>query len=85
MMYRYVCLCTHLQKCTAAGRDADVKGIKNRQIPSNLCTYGTHLAGFFKDEVSPWVLYSIHIQRGNSISENPRLWKTGENAGKSFD
>jgi hypothetical protein len=28
-----------------------------------VCTYCTHLAGFFKDDTSPWVLYSIHIQR----------------------
>ncbi len=33
------------------------------QISSNLCTYCTHLAGFFKDDMSPWVLPSIHIQR----------------------
>jgi hypothetical protein len=26
-------------------------------------TYCTHLAGFFKDDTLPWVLYSIHIQR----------------------
>ncbi len=29
----------------------------------NLCTNCTHLAGLFKDDMSPWVLSSIHIQR----------------------
>jgi hypothetical protein len=28
-----------------------------------MCTYCTHLAGFDKDDMSPWVLSSILIQR----------------------
>ncbi len=33
------------------------------EFPLNQCTYCTHLAGFYTDDTSPWVLYSIHIQR----------------------
>jgi hypothetical protein len=33
------------------------------RISSKVCTYCTQLAGFFKDDTSPWVLYSIHIQQ----------------------
>jgi hypothetical protein len=36
---------------------------QSRQIPSSLCTYCTHLASIFKDDMSPWVLPNIHIQR----------------------
>jgi hypothetical protein len=32
---------------------------KQAEIRFNLCTYFTHLAGFFKDDMSPWVLSSI--------------------------
>jgi hypothetical protein len=32
-------------------------------FPPNQCTYCTHLAGFYTDDTSPWVLSSIHIQR----------------------
>ncbi len=46
---------------------------QSRQIPSNLCTYCMHLAGFFKDDMSPWVLSSIHIQRSNLKYKFPWL------------
>ncbi len=36
---------------------------KQTEFPLNQCTYCTHLAGFYTDGTSPWVLYSIHIQR----------------------
>jgi hypothetical protein len=36
---------------------------KQTEFPLNQCTYCTHLAGFYTDDTSPWVLYSIHIQR----------------------
>jgi hypothetical protein len=32
-------------------------------LPSKEGTYCTHLAGFYEDDMSPWVLSSIHIQR----------------------
>jgi hypothetical protein len=59
----YVCIymsmyILNLHKCPPPG-----ELLTSRQISSNLCTYCTHLAGFFKDDMSPWVLYSIHIQR----------------------
>jgi hypothetical protein len=53
-------ICT---KYTTPGKEAYLKGQINRQIPSKLCTYCTHLAGIFKDDMSLWVLSSIHIQR----------------------
>ncbi len=36
---------------------------KQTEFPLNQCTYCTHLAGFYTDDTSPWVLSSIHIQR----------------------
>ncbi len=36
---------------------------KQTGFPPNQCTYCTHLAGFYTDDTSPWVLSSIHIQR----------------------
>jgi hypothetical protein len=46
---------------------SDLSLSDTRQIPSNLCTYCTYLAGFFKDYMSPWVLSCIHIQRCNQL------------------
>ncbi len=35
-------------------------------LPSKAGTYNTQLAGFYEDDMSPWVLSSIHIQRSTS-------------------
>jgi hypothetical protein len=32
-------------------------------MPSKAGIYNTHLAGFYEDDMSPWVLSSILIQR----------------------
>jgi hypothetical protein len=53
----------YLQTCGTPKRDADVKVLTSRQILSSLCSYCTHMAGIFKDDMSPWVLSSIHIPR----------------------
>jgi hypothetical protein len=46
---------------------------------TDLCTYCTHLADFCKDDMSPWLVYSIHIQHCIPSSETPLVfWVLGE-------
>jgi hypothetical protein len=40
-------------------------------LPSKAGTYCTHLAGFYEDDMSPWVLSSILIQRGLHFGLQP--------------
>ncbi len=41
------------------------------RISSKVCTSCMQLASFFKDDMSPWVLYSIHIQRSHPSFPKP--------------
>ncbi len=47
-------------------------------LPSKAGTYSSHLAGFYEDDMSPWVLSSILIQRmwhsGDREDAVPRQW-----------
>ncbi len=55
---------------------------KQTGFPPNQCTYCTHLAGFYTDDTSPWVLSSICTHStflllwGTAFRRSSRYWIT---------